>query len=74
MPAMNPLATAGAAPSTIIKMMALLVTPKTMIPSGYHSTDGMVCMPVIRAPMPARRTFRRATAVPTTPPMITTRA
>ena len=34
----------------------------------------MVCMPVIRAPMPARSTGIRATAVPTMPPMTTTKA
>ena len=47
MPLMKPLATAGAAPSTIIKMMAFQFTPNTMTPSGYQSTEGMVCMPVI---------------------------
>ena len=47
MPLMNPLATAGAAPSTIIRMIAFQVTPKTMMAErvpqhrrhGLHAGD-----------------------------------
>ena len=51
-----------------INMMAVDETPKSMMASGYQSTDGMVCIPVISDPTPARSTGTRATAVPTMPP------
>jgi hypothetical protein len=73
-PAMTPLATAGAAPSTIIRTMADEVSPNTMYARGNHSTEGIVCIPVMSEPIPARSTGTRATAVPTTVPITTAMA
>ena len=52
--------------------MAADERPKSMMANGYQSTEGMVCIPVINEPTPARRTGTLATAVPTTPPTSST--
>ena len=44
-----------------------------MMASGTQATEGIVCSPVIIEPIAARSTFERATAMPTTPPMIVAR-
>ena len=76
MPSSRPLATDGAAPSTITNRIAaspLDVSPppawKITIASGVHATDGIVCRPVIIEPIARRTTLNRAVTTPTAVPM-----
>src|SRR6202035_1030900 len=67
----SPLATDGAEPSTITKMIAFVVTPNRMIAHGNHAIDGIVCIAVISEPTAARSGLIRDTSAPTTAPMST---
>ena len=67
----SPLATDGAEPSTITKMIAFVVAPNRMIANGNQAIDGMVCMAVISEPVAARSGLIRDTMAPITAPMST---
>ena len=67
-PEINPLAIAGAAPSTITNRIALSFRPKSRMAKGNQAIDGMLWSPVMIEPTADRRRSLRETATPTTRP------
>src|SRR5262245_32147839 len=68
---MSPLATDGAEPRTITKMIAFVVAPNRMIANGNQAIDGIVCSAVISEPVAARSGLIRDTSAPVTAPIST---
>src|SRR5215471_21119195 len=68
---MSPLATDGAEPRTITKMIADVLAPNRMMANGNQAIDGMVCNAVISEPVAARSGLIRDTSAPITAPMST---
>jgi hypothetical protein len=65
---MTPLAIEGTAPIRMTNRIASSDIWNSRIARGNQAIEGIVCSPVIREPMAARRILDRATSMPSTSP------